>query len=485
MTRSAQASSTRVATILVLAFALLAGLNPVASRVQAQPIKATNAGVRLPSNPDVHAGVQTAGRMASTSLDFKSVLEDPDDPAVNLRYAQDLIDAGQLDLAAATLERILLLHPELDRIRLLYAAVLYRLGNLDESEVELNFLRDRSLPANLSARVETYLDRIARERDPLDITITAGLGIHYDSNRTAFPESDQRVIFGIPVEFLDAQGNLDSSNDDVGQLVIGSVEVRYDTGLQEAQEVFGKATYLFDNQVEEDDLDLGAGHVEAGLVYDADFATLIPSLHYEMIRLGGDQHVRDIYGSLRAERQIIVPELRAHSEVAVGDRNYNNTSSGQFSSNRDGLFVSSEVGGQYVIDNKTLVELAYRFTYKDSRKDYESYRSHRVNIGLIQQLPLSTFLALDGLIERRVYNNNDPFISPSNRRDTDWSIGLTYGVPVRSLAELVTGDDALPDAVAGTVISLFGEFRRDNSNITTYKFKNWRFGVLFSNSWNF
>ena len=67
---------------------------------------------------------------------------------------------GELLSAAATLERILLVNPNLADVRLLYAVVLYRLDSLNEAEKELNALKGVTLPPELREQVTAYEKKI-------------------------------------------------------------------------------------------------------------------------------------------------------------------------------------------------------------------------------------------------------------------------------------------------------------------------------------
>ena len=87
-----------------------------------------------------------------TGVTYEDVLKDPNNIALNVRYAQDQIARGEVLGAAATLERILLMNPKLPDVRLLYAVVLYRLDSLDEAQRELDTLRNVTLPPEFLCR---------------------------------------------------------------------------------------------------------------------------------------------------------------------------------------------------------------------------------------------------------------------------------------------------------------------------------------------
>jgi Flp pilus assembly protein TadD len=78
-------------------------------------------------------------------ITYAQILADPDNIELSVKYAQQLINDGEFQKATISLERILLLNPEVDKARLLMALVFFRLGSFSEAESELNFLKTREL----------------------------------------------------------------------------------------------------------------------------------------------------------------------------------------------------------------------------------------------------------------------------------------------------------------------------------------------------
>ena len=70
-------------------------------------------------------------------------------PATGLALARRQIAAGDLTLAMATLERVILAQPEAGEARLLHAGLLCRLDDRQGSLVELDVLRGRDFPPAL------------------------------------------------------------------------------------------------------------------------------------------------------------------------------------------------------------------------------------------------------------------------------------------------------------------------------------------------
>ena len=119
---------------------------------------------------------------ADTPASFQTIYAAPDDLAQNLAYARDEARAGRLLNAAAALERILLLAPNENGVRLFYVAVLYRLDDLQGARQQLDALDTSTLTPLQKAEADKYRDQISKERNDFKFSgnLAAGLGV--DSN---------------------------------------------------------------------------------------------------------------------------------------------------------------------------------------------------------------------------------------------------------------------------------------------------------------
>ena len=99
----------------------------------------------------------TMSPSAQAQVTYQQILANPDDLKLNLEYARQAVASGRLQEAASALERLLLHRPNWDAVRLFYALVLYRLGNLDGSKRELEKLEGRGLSAKQEADRVKYL----------------------------------------------------------------------------------------------------------------------------------------------------------------------------------------------------------------------------------------------------------------------------------------------------------------------------------------
>ena len=115
--------------------------------------------------------------------DFDQVMAAPDDPQLNLDYATAQAKAGNLLEAAAALERVIAIHPEWDGARLLYAVVLYRLGDLQGASVQLAQVHAEALTPLQRAEADKYRSQISQGRSRFSVhgTLSAGISSQSDA----------------------------------------------------------------------------------------------------------------------------------------------------------------------------------------------------------------------------------------------------------------------------------------------------------------
>lgn len=115
--------------------------------------------------------------------------------------AQEHMRAGRFEQAEPILRWILRTRPELVRVQLDHALVLFRLGRDDEArEVFLSIRRKPDLPAAVRRNVEAFLERI-RARDPLQIGFDFGLWHDKNVNNASEAETVEIPVFGTRLPF--------------------------------------------------------------------------------------------------------------------------------------------------------------------------------------------------------------------------------------------------------------------------------------------
>lgn len=123
--------------------------------------------------------------VAQDQITFQEVLQNPANQRLNITYAQQRVEAGDLLAAAATLERLLITEPNWDEARLLYAGVLYQLGDFSAAQREVELLEGRDLSAEALADIEKYREAASAKNERTRISGRFSTGLGYDENAGA------------------------------------------------------------------------------------------------------------------------------------------------------------------------------------------------------------------------------------------------------------------------------------------------------------
>lgn len=84
--------------------------------------------------------------LADTLTQLDNLLRTSTDAETSIAFARNQIKSGDLLGAMATLERILITHPESDEALLLHASLLCRLDDRTGSLIEFDYLRGQDIP---------------------------------------------------------------------------------------------------------------------------------------------------------------------------------------------------------------------------------------------------------------------------------------------------------------------------------------------------
>lgn len=434
---------------------------------------------------------EAAGRAAAEQADdlgppvsYEQLLAAPDDVPLNLRYVEQQLRAGNVRGALAALERVLALQPENARARLLYALVLLRLDNLVEAERELLAVRPLPMPDSLRAEIDRYLAQIEQRRKTTRFTASLSLGGHYDTNRDAAPASGRTRAVGI---------NSDTSKpqDDFAILGIGTVEVRHDLGLQAKHDLFGRASFLWDEQIQLPQQDLQALFLEAGGTWRDPDVTVIPSLTYNRLRLNRDDYLQAIGAKLRAEHRLdALAQVFAEAHLQHQDfDSVNNTGrkSGAGIETAPTAYLMTgprfdfDAGLVFTLGPEHQLTVSAGFVAKGAREEFHAYDGGRLQATHLWLLGQGQFLIGSLSFERLIYDDVDPIVDPEiRRRDNTWRARVTYGTPLAALF----GDD-LPEGLGELVWTATAELTIADSTLPNYTYRNLRLQSLLSKRWEF
>ncbi|HYD06982.1 MAG TPA: tetratricopeptide repeat protein, partial [Reyranella sp.] len=179
---------------------------------------------------------QTAAEPSKADLEqqydaaFQEMLRKPADLDVLFKFAALASQTGDLEGAISALERMLLINPDLPRVRLELGVLYYRLKSYEVARTYLEgALKSPNLPADVRNRAEQFMAQIASQQKVSQFHGEVFLGLRYQSNANLGPATSAVRLFG-QVANLNQQA--------VGQADWGAVstlQVRhtYDFGTQD------------------------------------------------------------------------------------------------------------------------------------------------------------------------------------------------------------------------------------------------------------
>ena len=252
---------------------------------------------------------------------FARMLRDPGNLDVAFTYADVSAKLGDDEAAVSALERMLLFNPKLPRVDLELGALYFRMGSYEISRTYFEQALAAHPPADVKARIETYLAQIAQLIAPQRFSGFASFGVQYQTDANLAGSS---LVSGItlPPQFV--------KRSDWNAFGTGSVLYRYDLGNQahDALEVGG--TGFVNRYFHVSRLDLGLVEATVGprLNFadpfdDVKTASLKPYLIANDVSLGGNQyfHTLGVGGEATA---LISPDIRLKSVFEFRQKNFNN-----------------------------------------------------------------------------------------------------------------------------------------------------------------
>lgn len=137
---------------------------------------------------------------------FQATLQDPANLDKLFRFAVLAAETGDLEGAISALERILIINPDLPRVRLELGILYFRLGSYEAALTYLeSALASPALPEELRQRAAPFLAEARKRLSPSRLSGEGFLGWRYQSNANLGPSSSNVLLFGAPAN-LNATG---------------------------------------------------------------------------------------------------------------------------------------------------------------------------------------------------------------------------------------------------------------------------------------
>lgn len=419
------------------------------------------------------AGQAFAASPAAASFDL--VIQAPDDPAINLAYAESEANAGRLLNAAAALERVLLTRPVAHGVRLFYAVVLYRLDDLQGAKQQLNLLAKAPLTPIQAAERDRYVRLVNGNQKPAKIGGQFAAGFDYQSDALGELQSQ----FDLP-GFHKRKAGMAGV---VSGTLTGSAE------LNPGLDVYGSASGYSRNDVSGPRSELQSLGGQLGLAgTNVETAWRMGGVVRHYILFGdaflteyggqGEANWRadtltTITGRFEAVRQ-------AYNEPALDAL----VKLGTLSGTHDGWRYNASLGAAYRLSASSVIGLTAGIEWKTASYRPFAYQAPYVQGNYRRLLGQGIYLDLTGRVMFADYRAADAvFLGPApgvKRKSTRGDVRAVLGVPLAVL----TGTETAGDAFRNVTIegSLSYASRAERSPLADYESFGaglrlvWRFG---------
>lgn len=297
--------------------------------------------------PDVQARYDAA---------FQEMVKKPADLDVLFTFATLASQNNDLEGAISALERMLLINPDLPRVRLELGVLYYRLGSYEVARTYLETaLQSAAMPPDVRSRAEKFLAEIEKRQSRSRFSGEFFLGTRYQSNANLGPPTSSVRLFGQVANLNQAAvGTADWG-------AVGSIQLRhtYDLGTQDRatieSQLTGYANRQFNLQTANVSLlDFTTGprfQVLQGLFEDVSLKPFV-TLGYIWVN---DTPYYGSYGAGVEGSVLLSDRLRNTSIFVWRQQNYPNTSYLPANSQYTGLQLSGSTTFQYQLNDQVAV----------------------------------------------------------------------------------------------------------------------------------
>lgn len=408
-------------------------------------------------------------------IPFGAILQDPDNLDLTVAYARQEIDAGNLPGASAALERLLILYPAENTVRLLYAVTLFRLDQVAEAEREFAAVDPGQLSGEDLRVFEELTERTRRRLRTLTGNLGLTVGLQYDSNRDNFPLGGtfQVEIPGLGPSVIDSD---EDGEDDFGVFGIIDGRIDYKPPSQTVQRLSLEFTALAVEQFDLDEFDVVSGFISGSAFIDATVVDLEPRVVYRQIQLGDDRYLRAGEGGVRIQRAIgNNNRLIAFADLAGGFDDFAPVEADEFADEKTGPFFAASAGVIWTPTERLGVLARYNFTERFAEEDFEAFTTHGVSVTAQYLLTNATALRASLGYAHSDFGGPDPFVSTTTTQDDD-AFSARLGMLVRADALLEgAGIEDPVEATKNLSLNLGFGYRRVFSNLDNFEFQNFRF----------
>ena len=375
---------------------------------------------------------------------FQELFEDPSDLDKSFRFAELAVRRGNFEGAISALERMLLLNPDLPRVRLELGVLYFRLGSFQLARSYLTRVRDaENVPDEVRGRVEVFLAQIDSNLKRNKFSGSIFVGVRRQTNANAGPSTSNVLARGLQATLGDQFTKKVDSNG------FATVNIRHTFDLlNQRGDVWESAATVFaSEQRRQKQLDLVFLEVNTGprlTMFSRAFdgASIRPFVTANVVYLQ-DSHYMDGYGGGFSAVLPINERARFTLNIDGKRKIFHNDSDHPTATGQSGWEGNLSLGTAIATSPAHQIAINLRGTAQTSRDNFNAFRQYQFTVSSTRLIPLgilpdpmSVNLSVTRGLKR--FNAQNPAVDPNRKRaDQNTRLSILTSIPVSPAVTIV------------------------------------------------
>ena len=356
---------------------------------------------------------------------FSQIAQEPDNLDLNFAYATLATRLGKYDEALASYERMLIINPELHRVKLDMAVVYMHLANYGEARVLFEDVLSADPPESVKNNIDKMLAQIgsAEKRHRFSGAFTAGY--NSDSNASASPGSGAVDVLGFSIPLNNGAG-ADSDDHLFGAL---SLAHKYIIPGRNRHSWGTEGLVYRSRQSSLSNIDVRVYSVKTGPTFN------MPGIRSKFgfdfsftdTQLANEEYQKTLTYSLHGEH-VLTSRVLLKAQIDRESRRFNNTATTTVYELKNGRANQQKLNMLVAVTPKDLLNFGLIFRQEDTRVTYNDNRQSSFSANYTKVLAHDYFLTATLNWKKTHYKGIDVLVNPSTiRRDLERSYAITLG----------------------------------------------------------
>lgn len=418
--------------------------------------------------------VSDADLEAAYDKAFQELFRDPGNLDKSFRFAELAVRKGNFEAAISALERMLLINPDLPRVRLELGVLYFRIGSFAIARSYLTrVLQSPDAPQEVQDRVQVFLAEIDSRLTRSSLSGSVFLGARFSDNANAGPNSPNVLASGNAATLGDEFTNKSDRN----YFVSAQLNHSYDLLTQRSEIIESSGTLYVSEQDRQKQLDIVFLEAQSG-IRGPFLQDTIPGTTLKPYVLGNMVYLQDSWYqfSVGLGANMVLPltqRLRATINLERKSEHFRNDSNRLNASQQTGVENSLRANATYVLTETQQVALRLSATSQEAKETFNAFREYQIGTSFTQLVsfesldagPASVTASITRSMSR--YNSPNPTVDPNRRRqDQEWNWSITGALPISkdwtivSTFQRSTIDSSLPNFENHSAAITLGASRR-------------------------